>query len=124
MARIHIRSLDQDYSIRSGVNDEYLEGLARHVDAKIKEILDQVPDIEPLKAAVFAALNIADETKAQREELERKLAKAKVEALPEDPDAEVPEKPERPALIIFDEEDVERLKRISDKTKELDQMLE
>jgi len=121
MARIHIRSLDQDYSIRSGVNDEYLEGLAKHVDAKIKEILDQVPEIEPLKAAVFAALNIADETNAQREDLERKLAKAKVETLPEDPETEISE---RPALIIFDEEDVERLKRISDKTKELDQMLE
>ncbi len=121
MARIQIRSLDQEYSIRSGVDDEYLEGLAKHVDTKIKEILDQVPEIEPLKAAVFAALNIADEIKAQREELEKALAKAKVDALPEDPNEE---KPKRPALIIFDEEDVERLKRISDKTRELDEMLE
>jgi cell division protein ZapA (FtsZ GTPase activity inhibitor) len=115
MAKIVIKSLDQEYSLRSVVDNAYLEGLTKYVDAKIKEICEQVPEIEPLKAAVFAALNIADEKESQKKDLEDALAKAR-EGLSQPSD--------KPSLIAFNEEDLERLKRISDKTKKLDEILE
>lgn len=58
---IHVEIHGQRYPIRSGLNPEYVEELAAHVDEKIRLALKECPTGDTLKIAVLAALNIADE---------------------------------------------------------------
>ena len=51
----------QRYPIRSSLDPEYVERLAAFVDAKVRAASDSTPSGDPLRLAVLAALNIADE---------------------------------------------------------------
>ena len=51
----------QKYPIRSSLEPEYVARLALYVDAKMRAAGDVAPAGDPLRLAVLAALNIADE---------------------------------------------------------------
>lgn len=51
----------QTYNVRGEGDPKYLTELARLVDARMREIASQVPTMDPMKIAILAALNIADE---------------------------------------------------------------
>ena len=84
---VSVEIFGQRYPIRSALDAEYIRRLAAYVDGKIRAAGDSAPSGDPVRLAVLAALNIADElfrhlessrdkdgTFAQRaEELERLL---------------------------------------------------
>lgn len=49
------------YHVRGRDDGEYLQGLARLVDRKMREIAGQVTTVDTAKIAILAALNLADE---------------------------------------------------------------
>lgn len=49
------------YHVRGREDRAYLQGLARTVDRKMREISDQVATVDTAKIAILAALNLADE---------------------------------------------------------------
>ena len=51
----------QRYPIRSTLDPEYVAQLASYVDGKIRAAGESAPSGDPLRLAVLAALNIADE---------------------------------------------------------------
>ena len=51
----------QRYPIRSVLDPEYVARLATYVDEKMRAAADSTPTGDPLRLAVLAALNIADE---------------------------------------------------------------
>ncbi len=61
MGSVEVHILGQNYVIKGDAPSEYIKQLADFVDARLKEVYGNSPDITPLKAAILAALNIADE---------------------------------------------------------------
>ncbi|MBF0558145.1 MAG: cell division protein ZapA [Nitrospirae bacterium] len=62
MGNVEVHILGQRYIIKGDTESpEYLIQLAEFVDGKLKEVYSTAPHITPLKAAILAALNIADE---------------------------------------------------------------
>jgi cell division protein ZapA len=61
MGSIEVKILGQTYSIKGDADTQYITQLADFVDMKTKEVLASAPGITPLKAAILAAINIADE---------------------------------------------------------------
>ena len=59
--RVKISIAGKDYSIVSGVDQEYIKKVADYLNSKMKEITDAYPNIPDIKVAVLAALNITDE---------------------------------------------------------------
>jgi cell division protein ZapA len=53
--------MGETYKVRAEENLAYIEELARFVDTKMATIADASSQAEPLKVAILAALNIADE---------------------------------------------------------------
>lgn len=51
----------QTYNVRGEGDPNYLEELARYVDARMREVAAEVNTVDPMKIAILAALNIADE---------------------------------------------------------------
>ncbi len=51
----------QMYNVRGEGDPDYLLELARFVDSRMRDVAAQVATIDPLKIAILAALNIADE---------------------------------------------------------------
>ena len=51
----------QTYNVRGEGDPDYLMELARLVDTRMREVAGQVATVDPLKIAILAALNIADE---------------------------------------------------------------
>ncbi|MDH4231502.1 MAG: cell division protein ZapA [Nitrospirota bacterium] len=70
MGSIEVDILGQKYTIKGEAPEEYMKKLAAFVDQKLKEIHSSSPTIAPLKAAILASLNIADELHRLREEHE------------------------------------------------------
>jgi cell division protein ZapA len=66
---IGVEIFGQTYNVRGDGDPDYLVELARFVDSRMREVAAQVATVDPLKIAVLAALNIADEfsrTRRQR----------------------------------------------------------
>jgi cell division protein ZapA len=65
-----IEIYDQTYSVQADQNEENLKELAAYVDSKMRPVAKAPGTVEPVKLAVLAALNIADEmfTLRQRQE--------------------------------------------------------
>lgn len=61
MGSIEVNILGQKYIIKGDAPAEHIRELAEIVDQKLKEVYSSVPNITPLKAAILAAINIADE---------------------------------------------------------------
>ena len=51
----------QTYNVRGEGDPDYLMELARFVDTRMREVAAQVATVDPMKIAILAALNIADE---------------------------------------------------------------
>lgn len=51
----------QTYNVRGDGDTDYLMELARFVDSRMREVAAQVATVDPMKIAILAALNIADE---------------------------------------------------------------
>ena len=51
----------QTYNVRGDGDQDYLLELARFVDSRMREVAAQVATVDPMKIAILAALNIADE---------------------------------------------------------------
>ena len=58
---VHVEIFGQSYSVRAGTEPGYVEQLAAHVDAQMREVSRQSAAVDTLRIAVLAALNIADE---------------------------------------------------------------
>jgi cell division protein ZapA len=58
---VPVEILGQTYPIRSRLDQSYVEELATYVDAKMKAAAEVTPNVDSLRLAVLAALNIADE---------------------------------------------------------------
>jgi len=61
MGSIEVTILGQKYTIKGEAQEDYMKNLAAFVDEKLKEVYNASPGITPLKAAIIASLNIADE---------------------------------------------------------------
>ena len=73
----------QTYNVRGEGDPNYLAELARFVDSRMREVAAQVATVDPVKIAILAALNIADEFSRYRkvrdektEELAQRLGRA------------------------------------------------
>jgi cell division protein ZapA len=51
----------QTYNVRGEGDPNYLTELARLVDSRMRDVAAEVATVDPLKIAILAALNIADE---------------------------------------------------------------
>jgi cell division protein ZapA len=58
---VSVEILGQRYPIRAALDPEYIRRLAAYVDGKIRAAGDSAPSSDPVRLAVLAALNIADE---------------------------------------------------------------
>jgi cell division protein ZapA len=60
----------QMYNVRGEGDPDFLLELARFVDSRMRDVAAQVATIDPLKIAILAALNIADEFSRYRKKRE------------------------------------------------------
>lgn len=58
---ISVEIYDQEYNIKGDLNAEYIQELAKYLDAKMRSIAGRTHTVDSLRVAVLAALNIADE---------------------------------------------------------------
>jgi cell division protein ZapA len=58
---VSVEIFGQRYPIRSALDAEYVNRLASFVDGKIRAAGEAAPNGDPVRLAVLAALNIADE---------------------------------------------------------------
>lgn len=71
----------QEYAIRSHLDKHYVLELATYLDDRISAAASEIPNAEPGRAAVLAALNIADELFRQREETTKGQIKERTEKI-------------------------------------------
>ena len=60
----------QTYNVRGDGDPDYLMELAQFVDTRMREVAGQVATVDPMKIAILAALNIADEFSRYRKKRE------------------------------------------------------
>jgi len=70
-SRVQVVIMGQPYKVRAEEDGAYIEELARFVDTKMGELAKETGTSEPLKVAILAALNIADELFKSEEEVKR-----------------------------------------------------
>jgi len=58
---VHVDIYGQRYAIRSELDPQYVGELAGYLDAKMQLAARELASADPLRIAVIAALNIADE---------------------------------------------------------------
>lgn len=68
---IRIEIYDQEYNVKGSLNAAYLEELARYVDGKMRSIAAKSHNVDSLRVAVLAALNIADEYHQMKSKFEK-----------------------------------------------------
>jgi cell division protein ZapA len=70
MGSAEVFILGQKYTVRGQEPEEYIRELAGYVDARMREAVDKYPGIHPQKAAILAAMGIADELHKFRTDFE------------------------------------------------------
>ena len=65
---VSVEILGQRYPVRSELEPQYVGELASYVDDKMRQAAQELASADPLKVAVVAALNIADDLFAARAE--------------------------------------------------------
>ena len=69
---MEISIMGQKFVIKSDSDDDYVTHVAKYVDQKINEVLQNTKSVASLNVAILAAMNIADEYfKFQRDKKER-----------------------------------------------------
>jgi cell division protein ZapA len=79
---VKVRIGSEEFSLRSDRPEEYTRAVAEHVDRALREVLSSGAIVESHKAAVLAALSIADELfqeRASRAELAARLERLSAE---------------------------------------------
>jgi cell division protein ZapA len=69
----------QTYNVRGEGDPNYLAELARFVDSRMREVAAQVATVDPVKIAILAALNIADEFSRYRKQREQQTPASWIE---------------------------------------------
>ncbi len=67
-APVKVQIFGQTYSIRGELDEEYVQELAAYVDEKMRTLAEATATVDTQKAAVLAALAIADELHGSRKE--------------------------------------------------------
>ena len=67
-APVKVQIFGQTYSIRGELDERYVQRLAAYVDEKMRAIAEATSTVDTQKAAVLAALAIADELHSLRRE--------------------------------------------------------
>jgi cell division protein ZapA len=70
IASTGVEIFGQTYNVRGDGDPDYLLELARFVDSRMREVAAQVATVDPMKIAILAALNIADEFSRYRRQRE------------------------------------------------------
>jgi len=65
---VHINIHGQQYSLKSDLDPQYVSELATLVDEKMRAVAIELASADPLKLAIVAALNIADDLARSREQ--------------------------------------------------------
>lgn len=76
---VRVEIYGQDYSIRTELEEGYIQGLARTVDAMMHTLAKQTGTVDTRRLAVLVALNLADE-------VEQRPAQAESSVSPLSPD--------------------------------------
>jgi len=74
---IKVEIYDQSYVMKGELDRDYVQALARMVDAKMRSIATRTRTVDTLRVAVLAAMNIADECQQLRSKMaqvEQKVA--------------------------------------------------
>jgi cell division protein ZapA len=58
---VSVEICGQHYPIRTTLDSEYVAQIAAYVDERIRAVGDATPNGDPVRLAVLAALNLADE---------------------------------------------------------------
>lgn len=58
---VHIEIFGATYTVKAGADPGYVEELAAHVDAQMREVSRTPGTVDSVRVAVLAALNLADE---------------------------------------------------------------
>lgn len=58
---VRVEIFDQEYQVKGSLDPEYLGVLAKYVDEKMRLIATRSHNVDSVRVAVLAALNIADE---------------------------------------------------------------
>ncbi len=58
---VRVEIFDQEYRVKGSLDPEYLDVLAKYVDGKMRSIATRSHNVDSVRVAVLAALNIADE---------------------------------------------------------------
>ena len=66
----NVEIFGETYSVRGEGDPNYFMELARFVDSRMRDVAAQVATVEPVKIAILAALNIADEFSRYRKQRE------------------------------------------------------
>ena len=70
--RVEVEIFDNKCVVVGEEEEEYIQMIAKFVDNKIREIVDQTKTISTVRAVILASLNIADELfKAKKEFLDQ-----------------------------------------------------
>ncbi len=67
---VHVEIFGQSYAVKAGAERGYVEKLAAHVDAQMREVSRGLGAVDSVRIAVLAALNLADECFRLREQVE------------------------------------------------------
>lgn len=69
--RVTVTILGEDYTIRGAAPEDWMQGVARHVDRLMADLAARNRGLSGEIIAVLAALNLADELLRLREERQR-----------------------------------------------------
>jgi len=69
-ARVQVNIFGNDYRVRGEADVEHIRRLAEYVDRTMKEIAAGGRQVSPLRIAILAAFNIADELHRERAQRE------------------------------------------------------
>ena len=58
---VHVDILGQRYAVKSELDPQYIGELAAYLDEKMRQAAREITSADPLRVAVIAALNVADE---------------------------------------------------------------
>ncbi len=58
---MQVEIYDQEYHMKGDLDPDYIQKLARYLDAKMRSIAARTHTVDSLRVAVLAALNITDE---------------------------------------------------------------
>jgi cell division protein ZapA len=67
MHKIEVTILGQKYLIKGDASPEYMGKIAEQVHQELKRVYESNPSITPLRAAILALLNLADELQRTKE---------------------------------------------------------